>query len=124
MNRPGSDLLVEHVLRVVEQVPVGNVVSYGDVARIVGCGPRQVGAVMSRYGQNVAWWRVVHANGDLEVTEDARPHWEAEGIAVKPGGHGCRIADHRADLPALSEAYRAAVADLDPLPTGPDRPVG
>lgn len=124
MRRPGSELLVEHVLRVVEQVPPGQVVSYGDVARIVGCGPRQVGAIMRHYGGNVAWWRVVSAAGDLTVLAEARPHWDAEGIAVKANGLGCRICDYRADLVAVADAYREAVADLEPLASGPPGDVG
>lgn len=117
MKRPGSDLLVEHVLRVVEQVPSGRVISYGDVARIVGCGPRQVGAVMRHYGENVAWWRVVNAAGDLSVLDEARSHWQAEGIPLKPNGSGCRISDCRADVLSVAIRYRVAAADLAPLST-------
>jgi alkylated DNA nucleotide flippase Atl1 len=55
---------VEQVLRVVEQIPPGQVASYGDVAEIVGIGgPRQVGRVMALYGDAVPWWRVVRADG-------------------------------------------------------------
>jgi alkylated DNA nucleotide flippase Atl1 len=55
---------VEQVLRVVEQIPPGQVASYGDVAEIVGVGgPRQVGRVMALYGDAVPWWRVVRADG-------------------------------------------------------------
>ena len=46
---------MERVLRAVEQVPRGRVVSYGDVASLVGIGPRQVGSIMKAYGGNVAW---------------------------------------------------------------------
>ncbi len=123
MKSPGSDLMVEHILRVVEQVPSGEVISYGDVARIVGCGPRQVGAVMRHYGDNVAWWRVVNASGGLSVSEEARPHWQAEAIPLKPDGLGCRLGHCRADLVAVAAGYRAAVADLAPVSTaGPGNP--
>lgn len=55
---------IEAVLRTVEQVPPGRVVSYGDIAEYVGTGgPRQVGQVMAGYGATVCWWRVVRADG-------------------------------------------------------------
>lgn len=95
-----DDITVERVLRCVEAVPPGRVVSYGDVAERLGMGPRQVGSVMRHWGSNVAWWRVTNHAGDLPapLLARARPHWDAEGIAVKPNGLGCRIADHRFDL--------------------------
>ncbi|MGL4176117.1 MAG: MGMT family protein, partial [Dermatophilaceae bacterium] len=45
-----DDVVVERVLRAVEQVPRGRVVAYGDIAALVGVGPRLVGRVMSTYG--------------------------------------------------------------------------
>jgi len=54
------------VLDVVEGIPPGQVMSYGDIAEYLGeGGPRQVGRVMTLWGGGVAWWRVVHANGSL-----------------------------------------------------------
>lgn len=109
-----DDLVVERVLRLVELIPAGRVVSYGDIGRIVGIGPRQVGAVMSEWGSDVPWWRVTSHAGDFggDLLRRARPHWKREGIVVKPNGLGCRIADHRADLAALELDWRAAIADL------------
>lgn len=53
------------VLAVVDLVPSGSAVAYGDVAELLGSGgPRQVGAVMSHYGSSVAWWRVLRASGE------------------------------------------------------------
>jgi len=52
------------VLAVVDRIPRGKVMSYGDVAEFVGRGTgRTVGAVMSRYGHEVPWHRVVQASG-------------------------------------------------------------
>ncbi len=107
--------MVERVLRAVEAVPRGHVVSYGDVAALVGVGPRQVGSIMRLYGSNVTWWRVTNASGDLPGTlmDEARELWAAEGILLKPNGRGCRIAEYRADPRVLGDAYARAVADLD-----------
>jgi methylated-DNA-protein-cysteine methyltransferase-like protein len=109
-----DDVVVERVLRAVEQVPRGRVVSYGDVAALVGIGPRQVGSIMKAYGGNVAWWRVTDAAGDLPepLRERARQQWAREGILGKPNGRGCRISDYRADLDSVATAYEHAVADL------------
>ena len=107
-----DDFLVERVLLAVEQVPPGRVVAYGDIARLVGTSPRRVGAIMRGYGGDVTWWRVVGAAGDPggNLLGRARPHWDAEGIMVKPNGLGCRMSDYRADLSALADAYRAGLS--------------
>nr|WP_218913035.1 MGMT family protein [Janibacter alkaliphilus] len=106
--------MVERVLRAVELVPAGRVVSYGDLAALVGTGPRQVGSVMRHYGSNVAWWRVTNAAGEHvpHLREAAFARWADEGILLTHGGRGCRIADHRVDLVALERAWRERVADL------------
>ena len=107
-----DEWLAEKVLLAVERIPPGRVASYGDIAGIVGIGPRHVGNVLRTYGAGVPWWRVVSRDGDFggDLLERARPHWKAENIAVKPNGLGCRIASYRADLDLLASAYDQAVA--------------
>ncbi|MFT3875962.1 MAG: MGMT family protein [Propioniciclava sp.] len=92
-------------------VPVGRVASYGDLARIVGIGPRQVGAIMATCGPGVPWWRIVGHDGVLAPLEKARPHWEREGIEVRPDGRGCRMRVYRADIAELADEYRFALAE-------------
>jgi alkylated DNA nucleotide flippase Atl1 len=59
-----NDDYAELVLSMVEQIPPGQVATYGDIAEMVGRGgPRQVGQVMARFGDGVPWWRVVRADG-------------------------------------------------------------
>ncbi|WP_426003387.1 MGMT family protein [Paenarthrobacter sp. NyZ202] len=66
---------VTAVLAVVDLVPSGAALSYGDVAELLGSGgPRQVGSVMSHYGSSAAWWRVLKASGE------APPGHEAEAL--------------------------------------------
>jgi len=56
----------ESVLDLVQQIPAGKVLSYGDVARLLsGGGARAVGTVMARFGAGVPWHRVVRADGSL-----------------------------------------------------------
>lgn len=107
-----SELTIERVLTLVELVPRGRVVSYGDLGKIVGIGPRQVGSFMRHHSEGLTWWRITNAAGDLPapLLTQACPHWADEGILVKPNGLGCRIADYRADLEALETAYRERIA--------------
>lgn len=109
-----DERVAELVLRAVEQVPAGRVVSYGDIAGLVGCGPRQVGAVLRAYGSGVAWWRVVTHAGDMVCRhqDEAHVHWSREGILWKPNGKGCRIGEYRADLARLADDWERATADV------------
>jgi O-6-methylguanine DNA methyltransferase len=52
------------VLDTVDRIPAGRVMSYGDVAEMVGAGSgRAVGTVMARYGAEVPWHRVLRSDG-------------------------------------------------------------
>ncbi len=117
------ELVIERVLRCVELVPSGRVASYGAIAAICGIGPRQAGSIMKAYGHDLPWWRITNAAGDLPpgLLPRALPHWDAEGIRVKPNGLGCRYADFAADADALASAWRDATADLpEPEAIGDD----
>lgn len=114
-----DEILVERVLRAVEQVPRGRLVAYGDLAALVGVGPRQVGSVMRHWGGNVPWWRVTNASGDLpaHLRGQAQTLWAQEGILVKRNGRGARMADYRADLSRLAADWERACTELE---EGPD----
>lgn len=114
-GNPRAELRAERILRAVEAIPPGTVVAYSDIARIVGCGARQVGSVLRTHGGAVPWWRVVAANGRSTVASKALDLWRSEGISVLPGMDGCAISVHRADLVELADAYRTACQDLPPL---------
>jgi alkylated DNA nucleotide flippase Atl1 len=61
----------QRVLDLVDTIPAGKVLAYGDIAEHVGeGGPRQVGAVMSTWGGAVPWHRVVHADGTPAPSRD------------------------------------------------------
>lgn len=60
----------DSVLKAVSLVPKGKVVSYGQVALMVGI-PRaaiQVGWVLHAFGDSVPWWRVVNKKGRISTT--------------------------------------------------------
>jgi alkylated DNA nucleotide flippase Atl1 len=90
----------EAVLEVVDAIPEGCVLTYGDVAEMVGVmGPRRVGRVMSQYGAATTWWRVVRAGGHppLGLEDEALAHWRAEGTPLVGGPvAGGRVDMHRA----------------------------
>jgi alkylated DNA nucleotide flippase Atl1 len=77
------------VLEVVERIPPGRVMSYGDIAEYVGAGgPRQVGWVMSHFGGGVAWWRVLRADGTPAPGHESRAFaaYRREKTPLRPDG--------------------------------------
>ena len=86
MPRHG-DGFVDAVLAVVDEIPPGHVMTYGDVAATLGSrGARAVGQVMARYGHEVPWWRVIRAGGRPPAGhgERARAHYDDEGVPLRP----------------------------------------
>ncbi|MFM6847570.1 MAG: MGMT family protein [Terrabacter sp.] len=90
----------ERVLDLVATIPEGRVLAYGDIAkRLGGMGPRTVGTVMSRYGSDVPWWRVIRSDGRPPQghEDEALQHWRAEGTPMVRGlVDGGRADMHRA----------------------------
>ncbi|MBH0023345.1 MGMT family protein [Salinibacterium sp. SWN248] len=81
-----SDDFVSRVLEVVESIPPGHVMTYGEVAATIGSrAARAVGTVMARYGSDVAWWRVIRSGGHppLAHEDPALVHYEAESTPLK-----------------------------------------
>jgi alkylated DNA nucleotide flippase Atl1 len=79
----------ERVLALVDKVPRGSVVTYGDVARMLGSrSPRSVGQVLARWGAEVSWWRVVRADGTPppEHSAEAMPQLVRERVPLLAGG--------------------------------------
>lgn len=99
-----SDDFVSRVLEVVESIPAGHVMTYGEVAATIGSrAARAVGTVMARYGSEVAWWRVIRSGGHPPLAHEDRAlvHYEAESTPLKwmPDGSyrvNLRLARHRA----------------------------
>ncbi len=76
----------EQVLEVVELIPPGRVMTYGDIAEWLGeGGPRQVGRVLALYGGGVPWWRVVRSDGTLLPSHELRAleQYRAEGTPLR-----------------------------------------
>jgi alkylated DNA nucleotide flippase Atl1 len=87
---PTGDIseFAERVLALVDRVPRGSVVTYGDVARMLGTrSPRSVGQVLARWGADVSWWRVVRADGTPppEHSAEAMPQLVRERVPLLSG---------------------------------------
>lgn len=73
--------------------------AYGDVAAALGSrAARAVGTVMSRYGSDAPWWRVVRSSGHPAIDHEQRAleHYRAEGTPLKWSAGGV----YRVDLAA------------------------
>ena len=82
------------VLDVVDRIPAGRVLTYGDVAELLGRGsPRTVGTVLSDHGREVPWQRVVQASG-----RPAEPHLQ-EALRLL-AAEGCPRRGEKVDLAA------------------------
>jgi alkylated DNA nucleotide flippase Atl1 len=100
---PPVDDFASRVLDVVDSIPPGRVMSYGDIAAYlaIGPGPRQVGRVMAVYGGAVAWWRVIHSDGTPAPGHDSRAlkHYLAEGTPLRSARPPVRVDMRRARWP-------------------------
>ena len=60
------------IYEVVKTIPAGVVATYGQVAAVVGCGPRLVGYALASLpvGLGVPWQRVINSQGKISVRSD------------------------------------------------------
>ena len=81
----------EQVYEILEHIPEGRVVSYGDIAKwlLNPRGARVVGWAMARCPEGLPWHRVVRSNGDIVcegITELRRERLIAEAVPFLPDG--------------------------------------
>jgi methylated-DNA-protein-cysteine methyltransferase-like protein len=82
------------VYRIVRRIPRGRVMTYGEIAYILGEGytPRTVGFVMHGAGDNTPWHRVINSQGSCSTGRVVLPSdkqqrmLEAEGIQFDAKG--------------------------------------
>jgi methylated-DNA-protein-cysteine methyltransferase-like protein len=83
----------ERIYKVVNQIPRGQVATYGDIAAIVGdgCDGRIVGHALGALGANsmkVAWQRVIGRNGKITTSGLHQPDkLAAEGVKFDERGY-------------------------------------
>jgi alkylated DNA nucleotide flippase Atl1 len=89
------------VLALTELIPAARVLTYGDVAELLGSGaPRQVGRVLSRSHAALPWWRVLRSGGHPPrgLAARARSHYDDEGTALSVRVGTTDPAEYRVDL--------------------------
>ena len=120
MNRSEKDRLgggsdfdrwVRNVWQVVEDIPPGHVLTYGEVARLAGMGraARRVGQAMRRAPRDrkLPWHRVVNAQGRLSLPPDSRGYRRQKQRLQE---EGVVFIDGRIDLERYG--YRGALDTL------------
>lgn len=86
----------DRIIALVEAIPAGWVVTYGDLCPEA---PRFPGAVLREAGEGLPWQRVVRADGSLAQGDRQRRLLEAEGVAFT--GARVDLAEHRLPREAL-----------------------
>jgi len=90
------------IVRVIQQIPRGQVATYGQVAAAAGYPRyhRQVAQVLGRRGDSLPWYRVLGAGGQiktkLEGGLEQRFRLEMEGVRFR--GSRVNMADHQSTL--------------------------
>jgi len=95
ITRSDFDRFVKAVWQVVQGIPPGHVLTYGEVARLAGMrrAARRVSQAMRRAprGMQLPWHRVVNAQGRISLPKDSAGHrrqrelLEAEGVVFREG---------------------------------------
>ena len=111
----------ERVFRIVRSIPRGRVMTYGQIAEILGEGytPRTVGFVMHSSNDKTPWHRVVNAQGGCSTRGIVLPHdkqqrmLEAEGISFNQRGR-CELQEYLwiPDEPKTTRKSRKKEASL------------
>jgi alkylated DNA nucleotide flippase Atl1 len=112
-------------LAVVDLIPAGSAVAYGDVAELLGSGgPRQVGSVLSHYGSSVPWWRVLRASGHAPDghESEALDYYLREGTSLRGDYQEfARTGEGRWRVDLTSARWAPSEADFDALDTIAER---
>ena len=101
MANPNDNDYRERVFRIVRMIPKGRVMTYGQIAEILGEGytPRTVGFVMHSSDDKTPWHRVINAQGGCSTRGLVLPHdkqqrmLEAEGVSFNARGR-CSLEEY------------------------------
>ena len=114
-DRPGPspdfERFVRNVWQVVEGIPRGHVLTYGEVARLAGMSraARRVAQAMRRAPKSrpLPWHRVVNAQGRISFPEDSRAYQRQQALLQE---EGVAFVEGRIDLDRFG--YRGALDHL------------
>jgi methylated-DNA-protein-cysteine methyltransferase related protein len=101
MTRTPDPNYRERVYRIVRKIPIGRVMTYGQLAEILGDGytPRTIGFVMHVSDEKTPWHRVVNAQGGCSTGRIVIPHdkqqrmLEHEGVKFNDRAR-CELKDY------------------------------
>ncbi len=84
VNLPGYN---ERVFQIVRRIPAGRVMTYGQLAELLGEGytPRTVGFVMHAADDTVPWQRVINAQGACSTGRVVLPHDLQQRLLMSEG---------------------------------------
>lgn len=95
---------IDEVMAMVRAIPPGRAMTYGDIAYAVTVragraglpnrfGPRMVGFVMSHFGGDLPWWRVIRSTGHPPRFhhDQALPFYRAENTPLLGDDDGYRV---------------------------------
>lgn len=113
----------EQVFEIVRQIPAGRVMTYGQIAEILGEGytPRTVGYVMNASIEVVPWQRVINAQGGCSTGQVVLPPdkqqrmLESEGVKFNEKGR-CDLKIYRWQPDAEEQNAKFKVQSLDEQP--------
>jgi methylated-DNA-protein-cysteine methyltransferase-like protein len=87
--------LRNQIYRLVRRIPRGKVLSYGDIGKVVGTGPRQVAAAIRACPPGLPWHRVVGSGGKIltpgETAWIQRELLMTEGVRFRGSGFPYRL---------------------------------
>ena len=83
----GQRCIREKLYQVVAVVPRGQVATYGQIANIVGCSPREVGYAMAALptASALPWQRIINRHGKISARRDGQPDAEQRRQLRKEG---------------------------------------
>ena len=83
----GQRRIREKIYRIVAVVPRGRVATYGQIADIVDCSPREVGYAMAALppASALPWQRIINRHGKISARRDGQPDAEQRRQLRKEG---------------------------------------
>ena len=97
--------MTSKILDIVRMVPVGKVISYGQIAAYMGMPKeaREVGWVLRELGKHhdIAWWRVINNAGEISIS--GNPNADAKMQRSLLEDEGVKVGD---DLKVDMDKYR------------------
>jgi methylated-DNA-protein-cysteine methyltransferase-like protein len=87
MTKQGNPKYRERVYKIVRRIPRGRVMTYGQIAELLGEGytPRTVGFVMHASPDGTPWHRVLNAQGACSTGRVVLPHDKQQRLLEQEG---------------------------------------